>query len=261
MIVIDSINGLIPKALADAYSKGGSESQNQPGRRAAMMANYLESVTGRAMLGTNQTAMLLTAHQHVNIGGVSKYGPPLTMSGGETLKYLAKIIVVLKKDGIATVKDKNGWEQAVGHTVRYTLSKNHVTGFQRIGSYSLKHMVGIDDTDAVWNLAKDDEFGIITTKRVDKKSVVVFNVLPEVIEFTGKLADAQKFHKENPELHQKLKDRISALKGVKKKDRAQFLLDTTPNVTIVGTLAAEVVSEVVPDVDSEEGSDLSGSEE
>ena len=260
LVIIDSINALIPKADVDAQKNNGLEGQNQPGRRAAMLSKVLEAIIGRGMLA-NKTAIILTAHEHVVMGGRVINGiVPVQMSGGKTVEYLSKVIMRLTK--MATAKLKEGaHEQVIGHTVKYDITKNHVTGILRKGDYALKHMVGIDNTEAIWNEARHEDFGIITTKRVDKKMVVVFNVLPEVIEFTGTLANAQKFHKENRDLHKKLEDRILALKGVKKKDRAQFLLDTTPDVTIVGMLATDEVSEAIPDVDSEEDSGSPESEE
>ena len=260
LVIIDSINALIPKADVDAQKNNGLEGQNQPGRRAAMLSKVLEAIIGRGMLA-NKTAIILTAHEHVVMGGRVINGiVPVQMSGGKTVEYLSKVIMRLTK--MATAKLKEGaHEQVIGHTVKYDITKNHVTGILRKGDYALKHMVGIDNTEAIWNEARHEDFGIITTKRVDKKMVVVFNVLPEVIEFTGTLANAQKFHKENRDLHKKLEDRILALKNVKKKDRAQFLLDTTPDVTIVGMLATDEVSEAIPDVDSEEDSGSPESEE
>ena len=164
LVICDSINGLVPKARITATEDKGSEAHTM-GRRAAMLSQWLEELSGRALLREN-TVFLPIAQARVDIAA---YGAPLKMSGGQALEFLSKVITKVTKRRI------EGGDPMKGHEVAFRIEKNNVIGRPGEGSYQVMYGIGVNDAEAV--IAEALEKGLI--QKVKGK---VYNIhLPEEI--------------------------------------------------------------------------------
>ena len=134
LIVIDSVNGLIPFAKVKSIDEKGSEG-NTMGRRAAMLSNFFEELSGRNFLREKVT-MITIAQSRVDINA---YGAPEKMCGGKALEFLSKVIIKFKKSRI------EGVSKHEGHLVTWEIEKNNVTSFKGEGEYQITYGIGIND--------------------------------------------------------------------------------------------------------------------
>lgn len=139
LVIVDSINSLVPKSVVDKVEEKGSEAVDVASR-ARMLTKFLEHIQGRGMLRSG-AAMILVSQLRVDINA---YGAPARLSGGKAVEYMPKVIIKLsKKDTIAR---ESGKAIKVGHTVSYSVDKNSISGFPSQGEYSVVYGVGVDDS-------------------------------------------------------------------------------------------------------------------
>ena len=151
-VIVDSINGLVPKAVIDKFEDEGSEGVTMA-RRAKMITDFLERMRGRGMLRAGCIVVLI-AQDRANISG---YGAASTMSGGYAVKYMPDMIINFSKKPIAKVE--KGERRIVGHDVVFNIEKNKVLGKLASGRYSVLYGVGIDDSESL--MVRAIEFGYI----------------------------------------------------------------------------------------------------
>lgn len=192
VIVIDSINGLIPKASIDRIEEKGSEAASIA-ERARLITQFLERIQGRGML-RGGCCMLLIAQQRVDIGG---YGAPTIISGGKASKYMPKTITQL---GMKPITRKEGdTNLVVGHLVRYDITKNGISGIPDKGEYNVIYGVGVDDTIVLWDKGITEGFII-----KEGRSTYVFKVPSGDVKI-DKIGDAQKYLLTNEALKDELR--------------------------------------------------------
>lgn len=155
-VIIDSLNGLVPKAVVDKLDTEGSEGVPQMARRAKLIDDLLSRLVGRGMLRRG-CVVLIIAQQRANL---SQYGPTSVLSGGYSVKYFPKIRVSFNK--AKRIEDpKTG--VSLGHIVRFDVEKNNVNGKMGKGEYGVVYGIGIDDTDMLWEKAL--EWGFIVRRK------------------------------------------------------------------------------------------------
>jgi recombination protein RecA len=196
-VIVDSINGLIPKGQVDSHEKNGYEGVTI-GRRAAMLSKWLEQLAGRNLLRDN-VCLINIAQMRTDI---NSYGAPTKMSGGLALTYFSKIITRIRKvrTESKTLKVKSG-ETPLGHTVECTVTKNNIVGKLGNCSYDVAYGIGVDDFLTVWadGMAKNV---IVKNGRTSYQ----IHLPEEIIDIPGGIDNA----KDHVRMNKELKDRIRA---------------------------------------------------
>lgn len=155
LIILDSVNGIIPKEVVEKAEKEGASARNVAAR-ARLLSQFTERIHGRGLLMAGAT-FIMTAQRRTNI---SVYGAPTQMSGGLGIRYNSKIILNLSK---TVLKSKeSGRFKVIGHRVDFTVEKNSISGVPRSGSYTVMYGAGVDDSLYLADLAI--EKGIIVKK-------------------------------------------------------------------------------------------------
>lgn len=146
LIVIDSINGLLPKDVVNQTDDKGNEGKTV-GRRAAMLSAWLEKVAGRGMLRAG-TKLICIAQERID---VNNQGLP-KMSGGKALEFLSKVIGRLGRRSFDDSKLRS-----TGHNVHISWTKNSVKGMPGESIYPVMYGVGVDDSTDVLQRAMNAE--------------------------------------------------------------------------------------------------------
>lgn len=201
LIIIDSINGLVPKAIVDKAEKEGAEGMDV-GVRARMLSKFTERVMGKGLLRQG-SAMILIAQQRVDIGS---YGAPLVMSGGKALRYNPKVIISLRKRMIKSA------DAVLGHEVHFEVEKNGVSGYPTKGMYNIVYGIGVDDSLDVFNKAQ--ELGVISK---EGRSDYIFRLLDGDLKVSGGINAAREKVRTDVDLKTKLKDQIERAMNNKEK--------------------------------------------
>ena len=150
LVIIDSINGFVPKAVVEKVEEEGSEG-NTMARRAKLVTDLLERIKGRGLLRKG-ASVLIVAQDRANIS-TTGHGPDRRMSGPKALPYMTDVLIDLtKKDDYVVEK---GVRRIVGHTVTFKIEKNKITGIPKTGTYTVVYGVGIDDSEAIVKKALD----------------------------------------------------------------------------------------------------------
>ena len=178
LIVIDSINCLIPKSMVSAKDDKGSDGDNQPGRRAAMLGKFLEELSGRGLL--REGVVMIPIAQSRNT--MNQYNPE-GMSGGKALEFLSKVIVRINKGRWEGVDKRDG------HQVNWSIEKNNVMGFQGAGEYQVYYGSGIDDAEKVFGQALERHI-VVKSGKSDYK-VHFEEPIDNVFKILCKLNDAE----------------------------------------------------------------------
>jgi len=149
LVIVDSLNGMVPKAQYDKGEKDGLAGSTI-GRRAAMLSKWLEELAGRGMLREG-TALVNIAQLRTNINA---YGAPDQISGGNAVRFFSKLITVLAKKKLekAPTKGKDG-EDDIGHTVAFDVRKNNIVGRLGRGQYNVLYGLGVDDSMEIFTNA------------------------------------------------------------------------------------------------------------
>lgn len=197
LIIVDSINGLVPKSVVDKIEEKGSESIDI-GVRARMLTKFLEHIQGRGMLRSG-VALIIIAQMRVDI---NSYGAPAKMSGGKAMEYMPKIVLKLTKKDIVT--KESGKNVKVGHTVNFSVEKNSISGFPVQGEYNIVYGIGVDDSAKV--LEDAVEAGHV---KKEGRSSFIIDLGDETITIEGGIAALREKIREDKELKNKLKLRNS----------------------------------------------------
>lgn len=203
LIVVDSITNLVPKAIVDGTEERGLEANLQMGRRAAMVAKWVEMLQGKHMLGSGEkgTAMFVIAQERADPNTI--HGDPMKMTGGKALPHASKVIIKLRKGKITNKKEGTG-EQPIGHEINYSIEKQAVKGPPRKGSYSILYGIGVDDSQTVF--AKAVDYGYVVKK--DRKTFRFY--LPEnVRDIEGGIQEMRDLVKEDLSLKNLLKAQLT----------------------------------------------------
>lgn len=146
LVVVDSLNGMVPKAQYDKGEKDGLAGSTI-GRRAAMLSKWLEELAGRGMLREG-TALVNIAQLRTNINA---YGAPDQISGGNAVRFFSKLITVLAKKRLEKASGKvKTDEDDAGHTVAFDVKKNNIVGRLGKGQYDVLYGLGVDDSMEVF---------------------------------------------------------------------------------------------------------------
>jgi RecA/RadA recombinase len=151
LVVVDSINNIVPKAIIDKLEKEGAEGNNMA-RRAKLIDEFLQRIQGRGLL-RNGGLMILIAQDRANLTSTG-HGPATVMSGGQSIKFNSKVIVKFNKTGIKDTKT----QKTIGHIVKFEVEKNNIKGILGKGEYSVIYGVGLDDAEAIYAKALDWEY-------------------------------------------------------------------------------------------------------
>jgi recombination protein RecA len=189
VIVIDSINGLVPKSSIERSEDKGSEAPGMA-ERARLITQFLERIQGRGMLRGGAT-LLLVAQERTDIGS---YGAPTIISGGKAAKYMPKTITRLGRKAIRQS------DVVVGHTVKFNISKNGISGIPNQGEYNILYGTGVDDSADLWERGVANGFII-----KEGRSTYVFN-LPSGQVRVDKIAEAQQALLQSEAMKQELRE-------------------------------------------------------
>ena len=116
LIVVDSIPGLLPKAIADK-----DVGESTIGEQARMMSKFLQKVTSK--LAKTKTSLILINQTRTKIGVM--YGDPTALPGGAAVEFFASIIMKVGRDKKRTVFDKTTGDP-IGHVMIVKNTKNKV---------------------------------------------------------------------------------------------------------------------------------------
>lgn len=192
IIVIDSVAALTPKAEIE-----GEMGDSKMGLQARLMSQALRKLT--ANISKTNTSCVFINQLRDKIGVM--FGNPETTTGGNALKFYASVRVDIRK----TNQIKEG-EEIVGNRTRVKIVKNKLAPPFKKADFDILYGEGISQLGEIVDLGVD--FDII------KKSGSWFSYGDTKL---GQGRDAVKqIIKDNPELYDELKEKISeALKNQK----------------------------------------------
>lgn len=197
LIIVDSINNLVPKRQVDRMEEKGSSSPDV-GSRAMLLNSFTTSLAGRGMLRSG-SAVILIAQLRVDINA---YGAPSKPSGGKAVEFNPKVHVRLFPKQI---KIDN---KIVGQQVTFRVEKNSISGHKGIeGEYSIQYGVGVDDSNYLIKRAIEE--GLIVKKG---RSTYVINLEP-VIEIPDGLPGLRNRFASDPELRKTVRQALEGQKG------------------------------------------------
>lgn len=139
LIVIDSIPGLLPKAIADK-----EVGESTIGEQARMMSKFLQKVTGK--LAKTKTSLILINQTRTKIGVM--YGDPTALPGGAAVEFFASIILKVGRDKKRTLYDAQT-NDPIGHVMIINNTKNKVSSPYRKADYMFKYHEGVDNRQAI----------------------------------------------------------------------------------------------------------------
>lgn len=114
MIVINSLKCLVP---SEEFKK--DMNSLQVGAQARMNSKMMRKLT--ALIGENETAMVIVQHLTTQIGGMMM-GDPKVLAGGEAIKYGAMLIVDFRK---RSIQEADPISREEGIKIGVTVKKNH----------------------------------------------------------------------------------------------------------------------------------------
>jgi recombination protein RecA len=207
LVVVDSLNGLIPKAQVNSTEEKGSEGHTM-GRRAAMLSKWLEELSGRGMLREG-CILLNVAQMRVDINA---YGAPKKMSGGLAVEFFSKVAIKMLK------KRTDGVDREKGHTVECEVTKNNILG--RLGnfSYDVLYGSGVNDSEKV--IAQAMELGIV--KKI-KGKLHEITVQEETITVEDGIAAVRSLIKSDLNVKNKIKEQIEHLQKAQPEEQKDLL--------------------------------------
>lgn len=139
LIVVDSIPGLLPKAIADK-----DVGESTIGEQARMMSKFLQKVTGK--LAKTKTSLILINQTRTKIGVM--YGDPTALPGGAAVEFYASVILKVGRDKKRTVFDKQT-NDPIGHIMIVKNTKNKVSSPFREAEYMFFYNKGVDNRQTI----------------------------------------------------------------------------------------------------------------
>jgi len=191
VIVIDSVAALIP-----AVELAGEMGQSHVGLQARLMSQALRKLTG--VINKSKTCLIFINQIRMKIGVM--FGNPETTSGGRALKFYSSIRLDVRR--IATIKDA---VNAIGSRIRARVVKNKIAPPFRDAEFDIMFDGGISyEGDLI-------DLGIACD--VVTKSGAWINY--EKQRLGQGRENAKKFLAENPQILEKIKDKVLIAKGLK----------------------------------------------
>lgn len=191
VLVVDSVAALVPRAEIE-----GDMGNSHVGLQARLMSQALRKLTGAA--SRSKTCIIFTNQIREKIGVM--FGNPETTPGGNALKFYASIRMDIRKSTV--IKDSAG--NIIGNRARVKVIKNKMAPPFRVAEFDIMYNEGISKSGSLMDVASD--MGILE-KRGSWFSLDGVQ-LGQGRDQTKALIAA------NPELQQKLMDRINAkIKG------------------------------------------------
>lgn len=187
VVVIDSVAALTPRAEID-----GEMGDAQMGLQARLMSQAMRKLT--SIIASSKTCCIFTNQLRDKIGVM--FGSPETTTGGKALKFYASVRLDIRR--IAAIKDNAG--QIIGNRTRVKVVKNKVAPPFMEAEFDILYSVGISWTGSVLDSALQYDL-------VERRG----SWLSLDGEQLGQGRDAAvKFLKTNPEIEEKLIERIKA---------------------------------------------------
>lgn len=137
MIVIDSLDGLVPRSIVEA-----SADDQFMGLGARINNRFLAKIP--TILRENDCTLLIVSQIRHNIGG---YGNPETVSGGKGLLYYSSSRVEIRRDDELT---SNG--EKVGQLVKVITRKNKSSSPQKVAFFRIDWGVGVNKAHGILEL-------------------------------------------------------------------------------------------------------------
>lgn len=139
LIVVDSVPGLLPKAIADK-----DVGESTIGEQARMMSKFLQKVTGK--LAKTKTSLILINQTRTKIGVM--YGDPTALPGGAAIEFFSSIIMKVGRDKKRTIFDKQTGDP-IGHVMIVKDTKNKVSSPYREAEYMFYYHKGVDNRQTI----------------------------------------------------------------------------------------------------------------
>ncbi len=151
-VVIDSVAAVVPKAELDANEKEG-QAKMTVGRQGAMFSKLFRDLMGIGSLG--RAHLLLINQERADLA--AQYAGAKTLPGGKAVMYYPKIILefsMVKGERVVLNLGKAD-EKAIGHTVRFRVTKNNTgRGFPYAeGKYQVLFGRGVNEHFSLANAA------------------------------------------------------------------------------------------------------------
>ena len=191
VLVIDSVAALVPRAEIE-----GQMGDSHVGLQARLMSQALRKITGAA--SRSRTCVIFTNQIREKIGVM--YGNPETTPGGNALKFYASIRMDIRKTSVI----KNG-EDILGNRARVKVIKNKMAPPFKVAEFDIMYNEGISKVGSILDVATN--LGLL------EKRGSWFSFEGEQL---GQGRDQTKaVIASNPELQQKLTDRVHEALGLK----------------------------------------------
>ena len=191
VLVIDSVAALVPRAEIE-----GQMGDSHVGLQARLMSQALRKITGAA--SRSRTCVIFTNQIREKIGVM--YGNPETTPGGNALKFYASVRMDIRK----TTVIKNG-EDILGNRARVKVIKNKMAPPFKVAEFDIMYNEGISKVGSILDVATN--LGLL------EKRGSWFSFEGEQL---GQGRDQTKaVISSNPELQQKLTDRVYEALGLK----------------------------------------------
>jgi recombination protein RecA len=187
LIIVDSVAALVPKAELE-----GEVGDQFIGLQARMMSQALRKLTG--IISKTRTVLIFINQTRAMIGGMIPGQE--TTPGGKALKFYASVRIELKR--IAQVKKG---EEIIGNKIKAKIVKNKVAPPFKTVEFDIYYNEGISYEADLINLG--ERLGII------KKSGNSYFF--EETKLGGSFQFAREFLKQNPEISQKIFEKIKSV--------------------------------------------------
>jgi recombination protein RecA len=192
LVVIDSVAALVPRAEIE-----GEMGDQHMGLQARLMSQALRKITGT--VSKSNTTVIFINQIRMKIGVM--FGNPETTTGGNALKFYSSVRLDVRR--IAAIKEG---EEVVGSRTRVKVVKNKVAPPFRQAEFDILYNEGISFEGDLLDLGVDA--GAV------EKSGAWFTFEEERIG-QGR-ENARRFLKENPDVRERVAEKVYAAKGIKR---------------------------------------------
>jgi recombination protein RecA len=192
LVVIDSVAALVPRAEIE-----GEMGDQHMGLQARLMSQALRKITGT--VSKSNTTVIFINQIRMKIGVM--FGNPETTTGGNALKFYSSVRLDVRR--IAAIKEG---EDVVGSRTRVKVVKNKVAPPFRQAEFDILYNEGISFEGDLLDLGVDA--GAV------EKSGAWFTFEEERIG-QGR-ENARRFLRENPDVRERLAEKVYAAKGIKR---------------------------------------------